>query len=79
MKPDLDKIKLMLIHGEVEKAIRLANRLIRMKEFANIRPIVEQAASAIENPSFYIQINKDPEHLIEKARFSIMKMLSDLS
>lgn len=67
------QIAALLENGEVKKAIAVASRFFDKSDDTKL---FKQAKSAIENPSFYIQIGKNPEHIISmatdrlKARFT---------
>ena len=59
-----EQIKKMLLAGKKIKAISIASKFFDKSEDTKV---FKQAASAILNPSFYKQIGKDPDEIINTA------------
>jgi hypothetical protein len=59
----IDILKDLMVNGSTEKAICYAAKFPRLGKHDKA---IKQAAGAINNPSFYSQIGKEPDKLIEQ-------------
>lgn len=74
MKTKTNQIKAALAVGNKKKALSIASKFFDRSEDT---ALFKQAKSAEENPSFYRQIGKDPEAIIEAAMMVINKRFGD--
>lgn len=64
MQSKSDKIRAALISGETNKALSLASKFFDRSDETRL---YQQAQSAANNPSFYRQIGKDPDAIVNNA------------
>lgn len=64
MQSKTEQIKIALIHNDYNKAISIASKFFDKSVDTKL---FKQAQSAINNPSFYKQIGKDPQVIINQA------------
>ena len=69
MKTKSTQIKESLLNNDVKKAISLASKFFDKSEDTKL---FKQAQSAINNPSFYKQVGKNPDLIVKSAHDLLM-------
>lgn len=64
MYSKLDKLKASWLDGDYKSVISIASKFF---DKSSETILAKKAQSAINNPSFYLQINKDPNIIVNEA------------